>query len=126
MKIFRITVPHGYSQRWKDFSRCNNSSLMARALIHLLFPEVPGISHTSNFPSSFTAGCSSYMPFSPVHDTVSITKSSSSINSSTTISSNNSFYNISSSPMFCTCLSILLLSLVMLSVKFFSFLRCTI
>ena len=51
---------------------------------------VPGFSWATNFPSFFRAGFSCTMPCSPYHDPVSISKSSSSINVSTSISSNSS------------------------------------
>ena len=65
----------------------NNGSVVGESPSTL---EVPGLFLATNFPLSLRAGSSCYMPCSPFPDSISILKSCSSVNVSTSILSNNS------------------------------------
>ena len=92
-------------------SGLNSGLLMAQTSVYLHFLWGPGLSQATNFLLSFTTGSSCLMPCSPLRDPVSISKSSSFINVSVV--------HTRLTHLNCTSLSLLQLSSVLLTVKFF-------
>ena len=114
-------LPHGPNRRWQVLSFVTMVRLWHEhpCTCTCCSTEVPSLSLAANFLSSFRTRFSCFTPCSPSRDYVSISRSPSFVIISASTSSNNGSCTISSSPTSCTSLSLLLLSSVLLTVKYF-------